>query len=218
MPDKTSIIVVDDHAIFRAGIVQILAGSDDLEIVGEGASQTEAIDLATRLRPNVALIDVSMPGGGIAAARGIHASCPDVRIVMLTVAEEEDVVLQALDAGASAYALKGVLGSELVRIIRAVVNGESYVPPNMAVRLLSAMRGRTDVNSITAKIDALTVAERRTLRFLSRGFSNRDIADATGVSLKTVKFHVSNVLSKLGARNRVEAALVGQSHTMYDDA
>lgn len=217
MREKTSIIVVDDHAIFRAGVVQILASSDDLDVVGEGASQADAIDLATRLRPQIALIDISMPGGGIGAARSIHANCPDVRVVMLTVAEEEDVVLQALDAGASGYALKGVPGSELIAIIRSIVQGESYVPPNMAVRLLSAMRGRLDANSIAAKINALTVKERRALRFLARGFSNRDIAEATGVSLKTVKFHVSNILSKLGAKNRVEAALIGQSHSIYDD-
>lgn len=217
MLEKTTVIVVDDHAIFRAGVVQILSCSDGLEVVGEGASQSDALELATRLRPKVALIDISMPGGGIAAARSIHTLCPDVRVVMLTVAEEEDVILQALDAGASGYALKGVLGAELIGIIRAVVQGESYVPPNMAVRLLSAMRGRLDVNSVAAKIGALTVKERRTLRFLARGFSNRDIADATGVSLKTVKFHVSNVLSKLGAKNRVEAALIGQSHSVYED-
>lgn len=217
MREKTSIIVVDDHAIFRAGVVQILASSDDLEIVGEGASQADAVDLAIRLRPQIALIDISMPGGGIAAAQSIHTNCPDVRVVMLTVAEEEDVVLQALDAGASGYALKGVPGSDLIAIIRSIVQGESYVPPKMAVSLLSAMRGRLDGNSMAAKIAALTVKERRTLRFLAQGFSNRDIAEATGVALQTVKFHVSNILSKLGAKNRVEAALIGQSHSIFDD-
>ncbi|HEV7257268.1 MAG TPA: response regulator transcription factor [Bosea sp. (in: a-proteobacteria)] len=218
MREKTAIIVVDDHAIFRTGVIQILASSNDLDVVGEGASQADAIDLATRLRPNIALIDISMPGGGLEAARSFHSNCPDVRVVMLTVAEDQDVVLQALDAGVSGYVLKGVPGSELITIIRSIAKGETYVPPNMAVSLLSAMRGRIDSNSITGKLAALTLKERQTLRFLARGFSNRDIAEATGVSLKTVKFHVSNILAKLGSKNRVEAALIGQSHSVYDDA
>ncbi|HEV7257269.1 MAG TPA: response regulator transcription factor [Bosea sp. (in: a-proteobacteria)] len=217
MREKTSIIVVDDHAIFRAGVVHILASSDDLKIVGEGASKADAIDLATRLRPQIALIDISMPGGGIEAAQSIHTNCPDVRVVMLTVSEEEDVVLQALNAGALGYALKGMPGSGLIDIIRSIVQGESYVPPQMAGRLLSAMRGQLDGNSMVARIASLTVKERQTLRFVARGFSNRDVAEATGVSLQTVKFHVSNVLSKLGAKNRVEAALIGQSHTTYEE-
>jgi DNA-binding NarL/FixJ family response regulator len=217
MTPTIPLIVVDDHSIFRAGLVQILSGETDFDIVGEGACADDAVALARTTTPRIALIDVSMPGGGIAAARALHAAYPALLIVMLTVSEDEDVILEALDAGAAAYALKGVPGPELVRIIRTVLAGEPYLPPSLAVRLLTTMRGRLDGNSAAARLTSLTEAERRTLRLLAKGFSNRDIAEATGVSIKTVKFHVSNVLSKLGLKNRVEAALIGQSNRAYDE-
>lgn len=216
MAEKISVIVIDDHAIFRTGVIQTLAGSQDLQILGEGASLAEAIELAERTRPDVALVDVSMPGGGIAAARSIHASWPEIRVVMLTISEDEDVVLQALDAGASAYALKGVPGSELIAIIRSVAQGASYVPPNIAARLLNSMRTRLDEGAIATKITALTIKERRTLRLLSQGFSNRAIADATGVTVPTVKFHVSNIFSKIGIKNRVEATLAANKYLLEE--
>ncbi len=217
MTSAVSLIVVDDHSIFRAGLVQILSGEGDFVIVGEGACAEDAVALARATTPRVALIDVSMPGGGIAAARALHAEHPALLILMLTVSEDEDVILEALDAGAVAYALKGVPGPELVRIIRSVLAGEPYLPPSLAMRLLTAMRGRIDGNSAPAKLTSLTEAERRTLRLLAKGLSNREIAEATGVSIKTVKFHVSNILGKLGLKNRVEAALVGQSSRAYDE-
>ncbi|KFC68865.1 Two component transcriptional regulator, LuxR family [Bosea sp. LC85] len=212
MRERKSIIVVDDHAIFRAGLVQIFSASGDLEVVGEGASADEAVALVGKLAPQIALLDVSMPGGGIAAARRIHQAWPQVKVVMLTVSEEEDVVLQALDAGASGYALKGVPAVDLIAIVRAITGGESYVPPNMAVRLLSAMRGQQEVDPVLARIGALSAKENRTLRLLGRGFSNREIAEATGVQIQTTKFHVSNILAKLGLKSRVEAALIAQKH------
>lgn len=217
MTAQISLMVVDDHSIFRAGLVQILSGEADFRIVGEGASAEDALALARATQPRVALIDVSMPGGGIAAVRMLHAEQPALLIIMLTISEDEDIILEALDAGAAAYALKGVPGPELVRIIRTVLTGEPYLPPSLAIRLLTAMRGRLDGNSVAAKLASLTETERRTLRLLAKGLSNRDIAEATGVSIKTVKFHVSNVLSKLELKNRVEAALIGQSSRAYDE-
>lgn len=212
MPERTSIIVVDDHAIFRAGVIQIFSKCENLDVVGEGASSAEAVALVELHSPKVALIDVSMPGGGIAAAGEIHQRWPGVKIIMLTVSEEEDVVLRALEAGAVGYALKGTPASELISIVTSIVNGDAYVPPAMAVRLLTAMRGQQGQDSLSTKIAMLSPKEERTLRLLSRGFTNREIADATGVQVKTVKFHVSNILSKLGVRSRVEAALIAQRH------
>lgn len=212
MHERQSIIVVDDHSIFRAGVIQIFSKSEDLDVVGEGASSAEAVALVELHKPRIALIDVSMPGGGIAAAGEIHHRWPDVKIIMLTVSEEEDVVLRALDAGATGYALKGTPASDLISIVMSVANGDAYVPANMAVRLLTAMRGQQGQDSLSTKLAMLSPKEERTLRLLGRGFANREIAEATGVQVKTVKFHVSNILAKLGVRSRVEAALIAQKH------
>ncbi|MGO4404680.1 response regulator [Bosea sp. RAF48] len=212
MDERRSIIVVDDHAIFRAGVVQILSTSPNLEVVGQGASASDAVKLAETLRPDLALIDISMPGGGIAAASEIHACWPQVKIVMLTVSEEEHVVLHALEAGASGYALKGIPATQLVSVVHSVLNGESYLPASMAARLVSTMLGRQGDHTPAARIAALSPKEERTLRLLGRGLTNKEIAEATGVQVKTVKFHISNVFSKLGVRSRVEAALFAQKH------
>lgn len=212
MDERRSVIVVDDHAIFRAGVVQILSTSTDLDIVGQGASASDAIALAGTLQPDIALIDVSMPGGGIEAAKAIHGSWPQTKIVMLTVSEEEDTVLRALAAGASGYALKGIPAPELISVVRSVLMGEPYLPSSMAARLVSTMMRRKEQHSPTARIAALSPKEARTLRLLARGFSNKEIAEATGVQVKTVKFHISNIFSKLGVRSRVEAALLAQRY------
>lgn len=212
MDERRSVIVIDDHAIFRAGVIQILSTSPELDVVGQGASATDAVALADALQPDIALIDVSMPGGGIEACKAIHGSRPQTKIIMLTVSEEEDIVLRALAAGASGYALKGIPGSELISVVRSVLTGEPYLPTSMAARLVSTMMGRTEHHTPAARIAALSPKEERTLRLLGRGFSNREIAEATGVQVKTVKFHLSNIFSKLGVRRRVEAALLAQKH------
>jgi DNA-binding NarL/FixJ family response regulator len=212
LDDRHSIIVVDDHAIFRAGVVQILSTSPNLEVVGQGASACDAVSLGATLRPDLALIDISMPGGGIAAARELHASWPGMKIVMLTVSEEEDVVLQALEAGASGYALKGIPAPELISMVQSVLKGDSYLPASMAARLVNTMLGRRGDHTPAAKIATLSPREERTFRLLGQGLSNKEIAAATGVQVKTVKFHVSNIFSKLGVKSRVEAALFAQKH------
>jgi DNA-binding NarL/FixJ family response regulator len=212
LDDRRSIIVIDDHAIFRAGVVQILSASPNLEVVGQGASAGDAVSLAATLQPDLALIDISMPGGGIAAAREIHARWPGVKIVMLTVSEEEDIVLQALEAGAAGYALKGIPAPELVSMVQSVLEGGSYLPPSIAARLVNTILERRGVHTPAAKIASLSPSEERMFRLLGQGLSNKEIAAATGVQVKTVKFHVSNIFSKLGVRSRVEAALFAQKH------
>jgi two-component system nitrate/nitrite response regulator NarL len=212
LTEAKSIIVVDDHSIFRTGVVQIFSDCADIEVVGEGASSADAVALAGSLSPDMTLLDISMPGGGIAACREIHSRWPDIKCIMLTVAEEEDVILQALDAGAAGYALKGIPGPELIAIVKAIAGGKYYVPPDKAARLLNAMRGQTAQDPTTAGVARLSPKEERTLRLLARGFSNRQIAEATGVQVQTVKFHVSNILEKLKVASRVEAALLAQRH------
>src|SRR5215212_796369 len=141
MNDKLQIVLVDDHPLFRAGVAYTLAAEPDIEVVGQGASAPEAIRLAQELLPDVILLDINMPGSGLEAAAAITATCPVTRIVMLTVSEEEEDLLAALKAGARGYILKGIPARELIRILRAVNAGESYVTPKLAASLLREMTG-----------------------------------------------------------------------------
>lgn len=208
--DGRSIIVVDDHAIFRMGVAQAIRAVGLFEIVGEGSSAADAIALATKLNPDVVLLDISMPGGGLDAARQIRQQLPDVKVVILTVSEEDHDVLNAVEAGVSGYILKGVSVDQLAHILGRVVEGETYVPPNLGIKLLNALRvgDERPGEGIDKRMSSLSPRERLTLRFIAEGLSNREIAEAMGVQTKTVKFHVSNLFQKLGIRNRVEAAML----------
>jgi two-component system, NarL family, nitrate/nitrite response regulator NarL len=213
---RTSVIVVDDHAIFRMGVVQALALSDEITVVGEGCSAQEAVSLAEALKPDVALIDISMPGGGITAATEIHQRCPTVKVLMLTVSEEDDDVLRALDAGVAGYVLKGVPAPELIAIVTTVKRGTSYIAPNLGLRLFNVMREKSHPNTIAARLSALTPRQRSAFELLSKGYSNRQIAQQLGVQIKTIKFHMSKLFEKIGVRNRVEAALLAREYLNRD--
>ncbi len=212
MNTKTSVIVIDDHAIFRMGVVQALALSDDITVVGQGSSAQEALTLAETLKPDVALIDVSMPGGGIAAATEIGRRFPDIKVLMLTVSEEDDDILRALDAGVAGYILKGVPAPELIAIVSMVKGGKSYIAPNLGLRLFNVMREKSEPDAISERLSGLTPKQRSTFELLANGYSNRQIAEKLGVQIKTIKFHMSCIFSKLGVTNRVEAALLSQQY------
>ena len=212
MTTKTSVIVIDDHAIFRMGVVQALAMSSDITVVGEGSSADEALMLAQKLQPDVALIDISMPGGGIAAATQIAERCPGIKVLMLTVSEEDDDILRALDAGVAGYILKGVPAPELIAIVSMAKGGKSYIAPNLGLRLFNVMREKSEPNAISERLSGLTPKQRSTFELLASGYSNRQIADNLGVQIKTIKFHMSCIFSKIGVNNRVEAALLAQKY------
>jgi DNA-binding NarL/FixJ family response regulator len=133
------VVVVDDHPLFRQGVALTLGAAAGVEVVGEGASADDAIRLAGELRPDVALVDVTMPGRGLAAARRITSSCPETKVIMLTVSEAEDDVTEALKGGARGYILKGVSAAELVEIVRAVARGEGYISPALAASMLAQL-------------------------------------------------------------------------------
>jgi two-component system nitrate/nitrite response regulator NarL len=211
MPDSIRIVLVDDHPLFREGVARTLGTEADFEVVGQGVGADDAIQLTRDILPDVVLLDISMPGGGIEAARQIAIACPVVKIVMLTVSEHDDDVVAALQAGARGYILKGVSGPELVRIIRAVEQGESYVSPDLAARLLVEIR-RTDATHRDAydPLSALTAREEQVLKLLSRGLSNKEIGRELDLQEKTVKHYMTNILQKLQVRNRVEAALMAR--------
>ena len=199
------ILVVDDHPLFRQGVVNSLEMDSGFRIVGETSSGEEALALTRALLPDVVLLDVSMPGwGGIVAAEKIALACPATVIVMLTGSEDKDKLLAALKAGARAYVLKGVSAKELAGVIRTAVAGEVYVSPSIAVEMLvSLTQGKAP-----DPLQELTDREREILALIGTGLTNREIGDKIFLSEKTIKHYVTNILQKLQVRSRVEAALI----------
>lgn len=211
MTEALNVVIVDDHPLFREGVAHTLRSQPGIEVVGEGASAAEAVKLVADCLPDIVLLDVSMPGGGIAAAREIAARFPVVKVVMLTVSEEEEDVTAAMRAGARAYVLKGVPARELVAILRAVAAGEVYVTPSLAASLLADLTGAPAERTAASPLSDLTERERQILELVAGGESNKEIAVALCRSEKTVKYHMTNILQKLQVRNRVEAALLARS-------
>ncbi len=207
MNEPITIIVADDHPLFRDGVIRTLSAAPDIEVLGEAEDARTALEQTCRFMPDVVLLDVSMPGGGLQAAKDIAAVCPVVRIVMLTVSADEETVQEALKVGASGYVLKGVSGTELISIIRNIRAGESYVTPSLAASVPQASQ---QTRRTSAARGERTPRERDSLTELARGASNKDIAGALGISERTVKHHMTNVLQKLHLKNRVEAALFAQ--------
>jgi DNA-binding NarL/FixJ family response regulator len=210
---QASVIVVDDHALFRMGVLQTIALSENLQVVAEGASKQDALDLVALHQPTIVLLDISMPGGGVAAAREIHERWPDVKVVMLTVSEDDQDALEALEAGASGYVLKGIAATELLDALTTVQRGSTYLAPTLGSKLVAAMRGQTQPRTKGNLLTELSAKERHVLECVGRGMGNQAIAEATGTTLRTVKFHVSRLLRKVNAKNRIELALIAQKTT-----
>jgi DNA-binding NarL/FixJ family response regulator len=210
MSEKTQIVVVDDHPLLRQGVAHTLGAEPDFEVVGQGATADDAIRLACELLPEVILLDIDMPGGGLEAARTIAAACPVTKVVMLTVSEREDDVAEAFRAGARGYILKGVSARELVSILRAVAAGEGYVTPTLAAGLLADLTETRPGAGPTNPLDALTQREREILERVAAGSSNKEVAQELYLSEKTVKHYMTTILQKLQVRNRVEAAIMAR--------
>lgn len=211
MADRIQLVIADDHTLFREGLASIIGGNEDFEVVGQAGTMQEAVQLARDLLPDIILLDIYMPGGGLEAARIIADECPVTRIVILTSSEEDDHLIRALKIGARAYILKGIAARELFHILRAVSAGESYVPPMLAASLLLEMReAQSQQKQATSPLDELTPREREILESLAAGLSNKEIGEKLFLSEKTVKHYMTNILQKLQVRNRVEAALLAQ--------
>ncbi|HSF93796.1 MAG TPA: response regulator transcription factor [Thermohalobaculum sp.] len=210
MPDSIRIVLVDDHPLFREGVAKTLTDQGGFEVVGQGASADDAVRLADEHLPDIMLLDISMPGGGIEAARKIAGNCPVVKIIMLTVSEHNDNVVAALKAGARGYILKGVGGDELISIVRDVKKGDSYVSPDLAARLLTDVQSGTKDDDEVDPVAGLTAREEQILKLVSQGLSNKEVARDLDLQEKTVKHYMTNILQKLQVRNRVEAALLAR--------
>jgi two-component system NarL family response regulator len=211
------VLVVDDHALFRHGLVSVLRSAADLEVVGEARDGMEAIEQAATLEPDVVLMDVRMPTvNGIEAARRIRVAQPTVRVLMLTESEDEDDLFGALRAGATGYLLKEVAIDEIADAIRSVANGQALVSPSMTTKLLS------EFNAMSRRLEEehdgrrLTDRELEVLRLIARGMSNKDIGTELVISENTVRNHVRNILEKLQVRSRVEAAMYAVREKLVD--
>jgi DNA-binding NarL/FixJ family response regulator len=207
------VAVVDDHPMMRRGVSETLSEEPDLELVGTGASAQDAVRLAKQGRPDLILLDIALPGGGIEAAREIVKSCPEVKVVFLTVREDRATVNAALRAGARGYIVKGVEGPELVSTLRLVNSGQSYVTPALAAQLLAAepKDAATALSADAAPGARLTAREQQIVELLGRGLSNQEIADKLDLTESTIKHYMTRILQKLGFRNRTEAAIFART-------
>lgn len=212
--DKIRLVLIDDHPIFREGVASILGSEPDIEIVGQGLAAEDAVRLTRDTLPDIILLDVNMPGGGVNAALTITKEFPVVKIIMLTGSSEEDDVITALKAGAQAYVLKGVAARELNGIVHSVYAGEGYVSPSLAASLLSEMTSSHRQPSPTRDaFEELTERERQILELIAIGTSNKEIGLKLFLTEKTIKHYVTNILQKLHVSNRVQAALLAQEKT-----
>ena len=195
------LLLVDDHAVVRQGLKMFLASEPDFEVIGEAANGLLAIEMARQLQPNVVLMDLLMPGmNGVEAIRIIRQEMPETEVIALTSVLEDSTVVGAIRAGATGYLLKDTDGPELIRAIKAAFDGQVQLSPKAAARLLREIRAPESPEKLTER-------EVDVLRLLAQGMSNKDIAQALIIGEKTVKTHVSNILSKLGLTSRTQAAL-----------
>ncbi|MFZ1397206.1 MAG: response regulator transcription factor [Candidatus Promineifilaceae bacterium] len=210
MSDPIRILIADDHPLFREGVAQSLAGVPEFTVVGQAGSGEEAFALVGNLLPDVLLLDVTMPGdGGVVTAGKVAAAWPVVRIMMLTVSEDQDTLMAALKAGARGYVLKGVTARDLANAVRVVAGGDIYISPALAGGILFEL---TANKQAADPITTLTDRERDILGLVAEGLTNREIGDQLHLAEKTIKHYMTNVLQKLQVRSRVEAALLAQKH------
>jgi DNA-binding NarL/FixJ family response regulator len=200
------ILLADDHPLFRDGVASLLRAWGH-EVVGQAGSADAAIRLAASMQPDLVLMDVRMPGSGIAATQAIQLQSPRPAVVMLTVSEDEDDLFAAIKAGAQGYLLKNLESEQLRSMLAAVERGEPAITPATAVRIIEEYRRREALDvSAAADPDRLTERELDVLRLVTAGLRNKEIAERLGVTENTAKFHLRNILEKLHAESRTELA------------
>lgn len=211
----TRILIADDHAVLRSGLHALLNGDPDVKIVGEAENSQATLRLAEALRPDLVLMDISMPDmGGIEATRRLKQILPEVQVLILTVHEDEGLMRAAIRAGASGYVLKRAEESEIVSAIQAVMRGDMYIHPSMTRLLLKDHSPRPQ--HARASVEQLTPREIDVLRYIARGYTNRQIAEALNLSPRTVEGHRANLVGKLGLRSRVELVNFAEEQGLLD--
>ncbi|QDX81092.1 DNA-binding response regulator [Denitratisoma sp. DHT3] len=221
MPQPIRVLIVDDHTLFRSGIKSLLQRHEEFEIVGEAGDGLEGVKRAKSLKPEVVLLDLHMPGmSGLEAVRIISEDVPDARVLMLTVSEDEEDLLQTLRSGAAGYLLKNVETEFLIDAIRRAAGGESVVAQQMMSKLIHGVRGSPSQTAheqggepaAKPEVERLSPREKEILGCLARGESNKEIARLLDVAESTVKIHVQSILRKLNLTSRVQAAVYAVEH------
>jgi DNA-binding NarL/FixJ family response regulator len=205
----TRVLIVDDDDLMRAGLVELLAVDQEIEVVGQASTGREAVEQARRLAPDVVLMDVRMPDvDGISATRELSRVAPEAKILILTTFEQDDYVFGALRAGASGFLIKRTRPEELIAAVHSIAAGDSLLSPSVTRRVIDRMAQQPtpDVANQT-KLDELTRREREVLELIARGLSNREIAAALVVEESTIRTHVKRILMKLDLRDRVQAVI-----------
>lgn len=211
MAETIRVLIVDDHALVRQGLMMFLGSCSDIEVVGQATNGQEAVEQCAALKPDVVLMDLMMPElDGIAATRAILHSNPKIRIIALTSFKEDERIYTAVKAGIVGYLLKDCTPDELAGAVRDVYAGKNTIPPEY---MLAALRAAENLNSLPFQ---LSEREHDVLRLIVRGFSNRQIAQNLTLGESTIKFHVSNILSKLGVATRAEAVAMAIQHNLVE--
>lgn len=212
----TRILLVDDHALVRMGLMTLLNDQPDMEVVGEASTAAEAVNATERLKPDVILMDIRLPGeGGIEATRQVTKRFPDSKVVMLTSFADDELILRAINAGAVGYVLKQVGNDELLRAIQAAARGEALLDPSTTARLLTRVR-EADRKAQEDAFRDLSDREMDVLVHLARGKTNAEIGSTLNLSEKTVGNYIGNMFEKLGMRNRIELAAYAYEHHLFE--
>lgn len=212
---RVKVVIADDHAVVRAGLRALLKEDASLELAGEASGGVEAIELASRIHPQILVLDLSMPDlDGITVTRKIRPICPETHILILTVHEDEALLREAMKAGASGYILKRAAEAELISAIHVILRGDLYVDPAMLRTLLDEKikpgAGKTEL------VEPLTPRELDVLKLIVVGYTNKQIAEQLTLSIRTVEGHRANLSEKLGLRNRVELVRYAKEHGLID--
>jgi len=208
--DKIRILLADDHALVREGTKELLEREDDLEVVAEASDGKTAVQLATKQRPDVVIMDFAMPKlNGIEATRQIKAIDPSIAVLVLTAYDNEQYIFAFLEAGAAGYLLKDAHIDELIKAIRAVHAGESILHPAIARKVINRFARPAEKYGKEAALDQLTKRELEVLKLAAKGMSNREIALELSISVRTVQTHLSNIFTKIGVGSRIEAVIYG---------
>lgn len=208
---RTRILIADDHGLFRAGLANLLNAEPDLEIVAEAGNGVEALQLASEHHPDLVLMDLNMPElDGIEATRRFAELLPSVRVLILTMHEENGLMREAIHAGASGYIIKRAVKNELITAIQAALRGELYVHPAMMHSLFAEPKPAS--LSMEPAAEPLTSREMEVLRLIAQGNTNNQIAKLVGISVRTVEYHRANLMDKLGLHSRVELVRYAAEH------
>ena len=201
------VLLADDHALVREGTRRLLEVESDVEVVAEAASGEEAIEAAMKFHPDIALMDIAMPGiGGIEATRTIKMHCPETAVLVLSAYDDEPYLIALLEAGAAGFLLKNVHGQDLVNAIRAIARGESVLPLSLAEKVMRRLSSHSDPTQ--RSVDLLSDREFDVLRLAARGLPNKEIARRLGLSIRTVHSHLANIFTKMQVGSRTEAVLL----------